>query len=145
MQLKVKRTNKNAQLPIWGSKFAAAFDLSSSEEVSIKSGETVAVDIGLAFEVPSGYYLEICPRSGLSLNTSLRIANSPGIVDEDFRGTVKVLMTNSMTRFPSTEIITKGQRIAQALLKKVEQAEIIEVEELSTTERGESGFGSSGK
>jgi len=144
MQLKVKKTHPDAQIPKYAYEGDAGFDLASIEQVEIQSGQTKLVDTGLAFEVPPGFYLEICPRSGISLNSKIRIANSPGIVDEKFRGSVKFIVDLLMPRFPETYTITKGQRLGQALLKKVEQAEIVEVEELSDTERGSNGLGSSG-
>lgn len=145
MQLKVKKTHPDAYPLKYATSGSAAFDISSIEQVEIKSGETKLVDTGWSFEIPEGYELEIRPRSGLSLNSKIRLSNSPGTIDSDFRGTVKFIVDLLMTRFPETYTITKGQRLGQALLKKVEQAEIVEVEELSDTERGSKGMGSSGK
>lgn len=145
MQLKAKKTHPEAYSLKYATVGSAAFDLASVEEVEIKSGETKLVNTGWSFEIPEGYELEIRPRSGLSLNSKLRLSNSPGTIDSDYRGTVKFIVDLLMTRFPETYLITKGQRLGQALLKKVEQAEIVEVEELSDTERAEKGFGSSGQ
>jgi len=145
MQLKVKKTDSTAYPLEYKTEGSAAFDLTSIEEVTITSGETKAVRTGWSFEVPPGFELEIRPRSGLSLSSNIRISNSPGTIDSDFRGEVKIIVDLLMKRFPETYTIVKGQRIAQALLKKVEQAEIVEIEELSETERGTGGFGSTGK
>lgn len=144
MQLKVKKTHPDAQIPKYAYEGDAGFDLASIEQVEIKSGETKVIRTGLSFEIPSGFELQIRPRSGLSSSSKLRISNSPATIDSKFTGEVKIIVDLLMTRFPETYTITKGQRLGQALLKKVEQAEIVEVEELSDTERGSKGMGSSG-
>lgn len=142
MKLKVKKVNDLAILPQYQTKGAAAFDLHSVEEFTIQSGDTATVSTGLVFEIPEGYYLEIAPRSSISLNTRTRVLK--GIVDSDFRGEVKIIVENLYAKYPDPYMIVKGQRVAQALLKKVERAEIEEVEEVSTTERNTKGFGSTG-
>lgn len=144
MKLKIKKTHKDAFPLKYATIGSAGFDLSSVEEVVIFSGETKLVRTGWSFEIPEGYELEVRPRSGLSLNSKIRLSNSPGTIDSDYRGEVKFIIDLLMTKFPESYTITKGQRLGQALLKKVEQAEIEEVTELSSTERAEKGFGSSG-
>jgi dUTP pyrophosphatase len=144
MLLKVKKLHPDAIIPTYATKGSAGFDLASIEEVVILPGDTVLVRTGLSFEIPEGYELEIRPRSGNSLNTKLRLSNSPGTIDSDYRGEIKFILDNIMTKFPNPLIITKGQRLGQALLKKVEQAEIVEMTDLTETERGANGFGSSG-
>jgi dUTP pyrophosphatase len=145
MKLKVKKLHRNAMIPTYGSKNAAAFDLYSAEQVTVQPGQTVAIDTGLAFDLPENHYLEIYPRSGLSLNSNIRIANAPGIVDEDYRGSVKIIVDNVMVKFPNPYIINIGQRLAQGIVRfRKEQDEFEEVNELSETERGDKGFGSSG-
>lgn len=144
MILKYKKLHPEAHTPKYATKGSAGFDLASIEEIVILPGDTVLIRTGLAFEIPEGYELEIRPRSGNSLNTKLRLSNSPGTIDSDYRGEVKFIIDNIMTKFPNPLIITKGQRLGQALLKKVEQANIMEVTDLTETERGENGFGSSG-
>lgn len=144
MELKVKKLHPDAVLPAYGSKGAAAFDLASIEEFRLLPGDIVKVRTGLAFEVPPGYELEIRPRSGLSFNSKLRIANSPGTIDSDYRGEVEIIVDNIMGKFPNPYTITKGQRLAQGIIRKVDQVTFVEVEELNETERGAKGFGSSG-
>jgi len=144
MKLKVKKVNPLAVLPKYQTEGSAAFDLHSTEECTIQSGDIATIDTGLIFEVPEGYYLEICPRSGLSLKSHIRIANAPGIIDSDFRGQVKIIVENLFVKYSNPYTIVIGQRIAQALLKKVEKAEIIEVDEVTETERGTKGFASTG-
>lgn len=144
MELKVKKLHKDAILPTYGSKGAAAFDLASIEEFRLLPGDIVKVRTGLAFEIPPGYELEIRPRSGLSFNSKLRIANSPGTIDSDYRGEVEIIVDNIMGKFPNPYTITKGQRLAQGIIRKVDQVTFVEVEELNETVRGAKGFGSSG-
>jgi dUTP pyrophosphatase len=145
MKLKVKKLTSDAQLPTYGSKQAAAFDLYANEQVTILPGHTMAIGTGLAFDLPATHYLEIYPRSGLSLNTNIRISNAPGIVDEDYKGEVKIIIDNIMTKFPNPYTISKGQRLAQGIVRfRKEQDEFEEVEELTVTDRGINGFGSSG-
>lgn len=144
MKLKVKKLHPDALVPSYATEGSVAFDIASLEQITILPGETHAIRTGLSFELEPGYELEIRPRSGLSLNSKIRISNSPGTVDSDFRGEVKILVDNLMTKFPNPYIISKGQRIAQGIIRKVDQVEFEEVEELNETERGEKGFGSSG-
>lgn len=144
MELKVKRLDPEAKLPSYGSDGAAGFDLASIEEVTILPGHTVLVRTGLAFEVPEGYELEIRPRSGLSAKSKIRLSNSPGTIDSDYRGEVMFILDNIMTKFPNPETVTKGQRLGQGILRKVDRVKFVEVEELSVTKRGEKGFGSTG-
>lgn len=144
MKLRIKKLHPDAILPEYKSKGAAGFDIASIEEVVLRSGETHLIRTGLAFEIPEGYELEIRPRSGLSATSKLRLSNSPGTIDSDYRGEVKFIVDLLMTKFTDTYTVVKGQRLGQALLKKVEQAEFELVEELTETERAEKGFGSSG-
>lgn len=145
MKLKVKKLDKDAVIPTYGTAGAAAFDISSLEEVTILPGATVKVRTGLSFEIPEGYELEIRPRSGLSFNSKIRLSNSPGTIDSDYRGEVHFILDNLMTKFPNPYTVTKGQRLGQGIIRKVDQVEFEEVKELSSTERGEKGIGSTGK
>jgi dUTP pyrophosphatase len=145
MDLKIKKLDPNAILPSYATQGSAAFDISSLEEITILPGHTVKVRTGLAFEIPEGYELEIRPRSGLSLNSKIRLSNSPGTVDSDYRGEVHFILDNLMTKFPNSYTVTKGQRLGQGIIRKVDRVEFVQVEELSETQRGEKGFGSSGK
>jgi len=144
MILKYKKLHEDAMEPVYSTKGAACFDISSMEQYSILPGETVKVRTGLAFEVPEGYELEIRPRSGLSFTSKIRLSNSPGTVDSDYRGEVHFILDNLMTKFPNPYLIMKGQRLGQGILRKVDRVEFEEVTELSETIRGEKGFGSTG-
>ncbi len=142
MVLKIKKLNKNALIPAYQTKEAAGFDLHSIEDVIINPGERKLISTGLAFEIEKGYEVQIRPRSGLAYKHGITVLNSPGTIDSDYRGEIKVLLVN----FGNEEFEIKvGERIAQAVVAPVIQAEIIEVEELSDTERGSGGFGSTGK
>ena len=140
--LKIKRLHPDAVIPAYQSEGAAGFDLHAVENVEAPSGKTVLVKTGLAVEVPLGYELQIRPRSGVSLKTGIMVKNSPGTIDSDYRGEVCIIIYNNGERFG--HYINKGDRIAQAVLKRVERAAIQEVEELSTTGRGTGGLGSTG-
>ena len=141
--LKIKRLHPDAVIPAYQSEGAAGFDLHAVESVEAPSGKTVMVKTGLSVEVPPGYELQIRPRSGVSLKTGLMVKNSPGTIDSDYRGEVCIIIYNNGEWFGG-HYINKGDRIAQAVLKRVERAAIQEVEELSTTVRGTGGLGSTG-
>ena len=141
MILNIKKLNPNAKTPTFGTKGAACFDLYASEDVFIGSGDTKAVPTGLAFEVPEGFCLTIYSRSSSFSKLGLTIV--PLIVDSDYRGEVMVFARYE-ERYPGYRLIKKGQRIAQFKIERLEPTEIVEVNELSQTERGAGGFGSTG-
>lgn len=166
-EVKVKRLHPDAVLPKKAHANDAGFDLVAVEDTIIEPGETVLIKTGLAFELPPGYEMQIRPRSGVTLKTKLRV--QLGTVDSNYRGEVGVIVDNAsgdysakqsgyMTidgdfrftdrgkTFPKafTYIIRKGDRIAQAVIQRIPDVELIEVEELGESERGEGGFGSSG-
>ena len=141
MKLKVKLLNDFTKVPEYATKGSAAFDLSSSEDVVLYVGNTKLIPTGLAFEIPEGFELQIRPRSGMSYKTGFRIANSPGTIDSDYRGEVSII---AETNGEAIVHIKKGDRIAQAVLAPVTQAEFEVINDLTETERGEGGFGSTG-
>lgn len=141
VRVKVKKIHPNAVIPQYKTSGSAGFDLYAIEDVEIQPGETKQIRTGLIFEIPEGYEIQIRPRSGMSLKTPLRISNAPGTIDSDYRGEVMIIAENTSIMPFSVE---KGTRIAQGVLQKVPQAEFIEVERVSETERGEGGFGSTG-
>jgi len=142
VKLKIKKLKQEARIPSYQTKEAAGFDLHSIEDVILKPGERKLIGTGLAFEIEYGYEVQIRPRSGLAFKHGITVLNTPGTIDSDYRGEIKVLLINhSNEEFE----IKKGDRIAQAIVAPVIQAEIVEVEELSDTTRGEGGFGSTGK
>ena len=143
MNIKVKKLYKDVVLPEYKTSGAAAFDFESMIDIIINPNETRIIPTGLAFEIPDGYELQVRPRSGLSAKTKLRVSNSPGTIDSDYRGEVCIILDNISSEESYT--INKGERIAQGVISKVEKITFEEVENLSETERGEAGFGSTGK
>ena len=142
MVVKLKKLHKEAIIPKYQSQFAAGFDLHSLKDYEIKPKERVLVQTGLAMEIESGYELQIRPRSGLALKHGITVLNTPGTVDSDYRGEIMVLLINHSDE---TFIIKQNERIAQGVIQKIIQASFVEVEELEKTQRGEGGFGSTGK
>jgi dUTP pyrophosphatase len=153
MRVKIKKLHPDAIIPKYATPGAAGFDLVAIEDVAIEPSTTVLIKTGLSFEIPEGYELQIRPRSGTSLRTPLRVANSPGTVDADYRGEVCVIMSNIQVH-PSysaglygvslAQYINKGDRIAQGVICPIIQGSFVEVEELNNTQRGAGGFGSTG-
>jgi len=142
LKIKVKRLSDRVNLPKYQTDGAVGFDLEAQDEVVIKSGNSALISTGLAFELPFGYELQIRPRSGLALKHSITVLNSPGTIDSDYRGELKVILINhSKEDFK----IRVGDRVAQAVVNRVEIADFVEVDELSKTERDDKGFGSTGK
>ena len=120
----------------------AAFDIRSRVEMDLEPGVPHLVPTGIFMEFPNGYEAQIRPRSGLAAKHAITIPNSPGTIDAGYRGEVKVIMLNAGKE---AFHITRGDRVAQMLINKLPEVEIIEVKELSDTVRGEGGFGSTGK
>ena len=132
-------------LPKYETLGAAGMDVCSNEDVEIAPGKVVAVKTGLYFEIPDGYAVNVMPRSGLSMKTGLRVANSVGLLDSDYRGNLCILLWNTDS---VSYMVKKGDRIAQLVLSKVPQISWVSVatkNELSSTDRGANGFGSTGK
>lgn len=140
MQLKIKRvSDHNLDLPSYATEGSAAMDLRAAENVIISSGKRMVIPTGFALEIPKGYEGQIRPRSGFSKYSI--IPNSPGTIDSDYRGEVKVALFNHTDQ---TLQISVGDRIAQLVIAPVIQVKLIEVDELSNTERGSGGFGHTG-
>jgi len=139
MKLKVKKLRADAKLPVRKREGDAGLDLYSVEDVTLKPGEWKAVSTGIAVEIPKGYVGIVKDRSGLALKYALHCL--AGVIDENYRGEIKVVLINLGDKEVHLE---KGSRIAQLLLVPYLKVKPVEVEELSDTERGEKGFGSSG-
>lgn len=144
MKIRFKKLNPHAIAPTKAYRNDAGYDIHALNQCVIKPGETVKVNTGIVLEIPDGYYMEIVPRSGYSYKTALRIPNSPGIIDSGYRGEIQVLIHNTSTDPFSIYTINRGDKIAQMILKKLENFELQEAEILSETERSDNGFGSSG-
>lgn len=145
MPIPTKKLTPNAILPTRGSDEAAGYDLyadlGENDTICIQPHETVFIGTGLAFALPKGTFLGIYPRSGLACKKGLRPANCVGVVDSDYRGEVKVALHNDTNE---EKIIENGERIAQGILQTYTVMRFEEVEDLSETERGIGGFGSTG-
>jgi len=147
MKIKIKKLRSDVEIPTYATSGAAGFDLRASQDATIYPNGTAFIGTGLAFEIPEGYEMQIRPRSGMSAKTKVRVANSPGTIDSDYRGEVKIILDNiydKNTGNMDAYTIRKGDRIAQGVICPVLQVEFEEVEELDETERGEGGLGSTG-
>lgn len=143
-KIKIKKLTDTAKTPTRGSEHAAGYDLYADvkEDVQIKPHETVKIGTGLAMEVPDGYFGAIFARSGLASKEGLRPANCVGVCDSDYRGEYIVAIHNDSGK---TRTITAGERIAQLVVMPYLPVTFDEVAELTDTNRGEGGFGSTGK
>ena len=144
IDVKFKRLTNTAQTPIKGSKYSAGFDLSAdiSKDILIKPKETVKIPTGLSIEIPEGYFGAIYARSGLATKEGLRPANCVGVVDSDYRGEYMVALHNDSN---TTQVVRPQQRIAQLVITPYLMCNLIETDDLSSTQRGSGGFGSTGK
>ncbi len=144
MVIQVKRLSDTARLPVRGSAFAAGYDLCADcdGDVRVEPHQTVLVGTGLSVAIPEGYYGGIYARSGLATKEGLRPANCVGVVDADYRGEVKVALHNDGDE---ARVVTPGERIAQLVICPFLAVDFEEGGELPQTDRGEGGFGSTGK
>lgn len=144
MKLQIVNKSNNA-MPAYETVNSAGMDLRAylpDCELVIKPMQRALVPTGLFMEIPVGYEGQVRPRSGLAIKSGITVLNSPGTIDADYRGEVKVILINlSDVDF----VIKSGDRIAQLVIAKHEQMEVVEVETLSETERGAGGFGHTGK
>lgn len=142
--MKVKIVNKSGfPVPFYATELSAGMDLKAAieEPVELGSLERAMVPTGLYIELPAGYEAQVRPRSGLAAKHGVTVCNSPGTIDADYRGEVKVILVNlSKDKF----VINPGERIAQMVIARYEKVEWEEVEQLGETERGAGGFGSTG-
>ena len=143
--MRVKIINKSDnQLPAYETASSAGMDLRAfiDADIVLKPFERKLIPTGLYIELPDGYEAQIRPRSGLAIKSGITVLNSPGTIDADYRGEIKVILINLSD---SDFTIKSGERICQMVIAKHEKAEFIEVEEISETERGAGGFGHTGK
>lgn len=141
MQVKIVNQSQNP-LPEYQTSGSAGMDVMAAENLVILPGDRYAVSTGLFMSIPEGYELQVRSRSGLAFKHGVIVLNSPGTIDSDYRGEVKVILTNTGTE---NFVVNYGDRIAQLVFAKCEQAELNPVEYLDLTERGLGGFGSTGK
>ena len=139
----IKRLSDNISLPKYETKGSSGMDLTANvnKVIEIQPGKSEIIPTGLALSIPKNYEIQIRPRSGLAAKNQISVLNTPGTIDEDYRGEIKVILINlGEKKF----IIEKGLRIAQMVLCPVIKAELEEVDVLDETKRGSGGFGSTG-
>ncbi|ASR50480.1 dUTP diphosphatase [Blastomonas fulva] len=128
-------------LPVYATEGAAGMDVVAAEELDLLPGQRHAVATGFAIAIPDGYEVQVRPRSGLALKHGIAVPNTPGTIDSDYRGELKVILINhGDAPFP----IRRGDRIAQLVAAPVQRAGFVEVDDLDTTARDAGGFGSTG-
>jgi dUTP pyrophosphatase len=142
MQLKVKKLNAAAVLPAYARNGDAGLDLFAVQRVVLEPGRSALVPTGIAIELPPGTEAQVRPRSGLALKHSITVLNTPGTVDEGYRGEVGVILINHGQNAFTVEA---GMKIAQMVVSPRVQVSVVEVPELSDTQRGAGGFGSTGR
>jgi dUTP pyrophosphatase len=142
IELRVKRIRDDAVLPTRAQSGDAGLDLTACETVTIGAGERATIGTGIAVAIPDDHAGLVVPRSGLAMRHGLSIVNAPGVIDTGYRGEVRVILLNTDREHPFT--VEPGMRIAQLLVVPARTVEVVEVNELAETSRGESGFGSSG-
>jgi dUTP pyrophosphatase len=143
VEVRVKRLNHGAglALPAYATAGAAGMDICAAESLNLRAGKRHAVATGFAFAIPDGHEVQVRPRSGLALKHGITCLNTPGTIDSDYRGEVKVILANLGE---DDFMINKGDRIAQIVVAPVTQGHLVEVDDLDETVRGAGGFGSTG-
>lgn len=148
MKIKIQKLCDKAQMPVYSTEHAACFDLFSVNSVpkTVRPGSTEVFGTGLAFEIPEGHVMLVFSRSGHGFKNNIRLANGTGVIDADYRGEVKVkLSADDRGDWNAGLCIEAGDRIAQAIIIPFPKVEFDLAEVLSETDRGEGGFGSTGK
>lgn len=143
VDIRVKRLDHGAGLPLpaYATMGAAGMDITAAESLTLRPGKRHAVATGFAFAIPDGYEVQVRPRSGLALKHGITCLNTPGTIDSDYRGEVKVILANLGDE---DFVINTGDRIAQIVVAPVTHGILCEVDALDDTERGTGGFGSTG-
>jgi dUTP pyrophosphatase len=143
VRLEIKRIDPDLPLPSYARDGDAGLDLSSAEDVVLKPGERAVVPTGFAIAIPEGFAGFVHARSGRALREGLALPNAPGVIDTGYRGELKVLLVNLDPAEPI--YISRGEKIAQLVVQRIERAELEEVTELRPSTRGDGGFGSTGR
>ena len=143
--LKIKKCHEKAVIPEYQSQGAACFDLvaATAKNKMEPTGPITEYDTGLAFEIPPGHVGLVFPRSSVTTKTTLMLGNGVGVIDSDYRGTVKLQFRHANPNFG--QFYKEGERVGQMMILPIPLVQILEVDNLSGTERGEGGFGSTGK
>ena len=142
-EILIKRLSDNVSLPKYETEGSSGMDLAANinEKIEIKPGTTVIVPTGISVSIPKNFEIQIRPRSGLAAKNQISVLNTPGTIDADYRGEIKVILINLGTK---SFMIENGARIAQMVLCPVAKAKLKEVKILESTKRGSGGFGSTG-
>lgn len=143
VQIKIVNTSANP-LPQYATTGSSGMDIRASLDipVTLQPLERTMIPTGLFVEIPAGYEIQIRPRSGLAIKQGITCLNTPGTIDSDYRGEIKIILINLSSE---EQVINPGDRIAQMIIQKVERAEFEQVEILNETERADGGFGHTGK
>ena len=139
----MRRLDDGVPLPVRAHPGDAGLDLHAAEDVVLKPGERASVATGIAVAIPDGYAGFVVPRSGLAARNGIGVVNAPGLIDSGYRGEIRVLLIN-LDANEAFEL-AKGERIAQLVIQRVEEATLREVDQLPESARGEGGFGSTGR
>ncbi len=142
-EILIKRLSKNVILPKYETEGSSGLDLAANinEKIEIPPGKSKVIPTGLAVAIPKNFEIQIRPRSGLALRSQISVLNTPGTIDADYRGELKVILINLSDR---VFVVEKGLRIAQMVLCPITKAKLKEVKDLESTDRGSGGFGSTG-
>ena len=142
-EILIKRLSKNVILPKYETEGSSGLDLAANidKQIEILPGKSEVIPTGLAIAIPKNFEIQIRPRSGLAAKSQITVLNTPGTIDADFRGEIKVILINLSNK---VFIVENGLRIAQMVLCPIVKAKLKEVAELACTERGSGGFGSTG-
>ena len=143
LKIQIKKLSSTISVPKYETLASSGMDVAAhiKKDIIINPGEKALVTTGFAIAIPRGYEIQIRPRSGLAAKKSITVLNTPGTIDADYRGEIKVILINLSDQL---FVIEKGLRIAQMVICPVVQAQLQEVHELNNTNRGEGGFGSTG-
>lgn len=142
IDIKIKLLDKSLPTPAYAHKSDAGIDLYSAIDCVLKPYDRKLIPSGIKLAIPEGYAGFVQPRSGLAIKNGISLVNSPGLIDSGYRGEICIIMINLDKVMDFT--IKKGDKVCQLVIKKVEQANLIEVEDLDDSDRGEGGFGSTG-
>lgn len=137
----IRRLRPDAHVPSQAYEGDAGLDLAACESLVLQPGARAVIPTGLAVEIPEGYAGFVQPRSGLAARHGIGVVNSPGLIDSGYRGEIRVVLINTDREIPF--VVEPGMRVAQLVIAPVASVRLVEVEELATSERGGSGFGSS--
>ena len=144
VKILVKKFDKNIKLPTYKTSGSSGMDLVAhvKKKINIKPGKTAIIPTGIAVAIPKNYEIQIRPRSGLAVKKGISVLNTPGTIDSDYRGEIKIILINLSKK---SFVVKSGDRIAQMILCPVAKGKLQEVKNLPKTIRGKGGFGSTGK